>query len=73
MNIYHRKLYALLYGNQIICQQLECLREHLPDLDAWWEEEELARQIASSSDRVNLQAFRSIFLSSILSDFKSES
>jgi CRISPR-associated protein Cmr2 len=56
MNIYHCKLYALLHTNRAICEKLECLREHLPNLDAWWERGKLAQQIASSSDRVNLQA-----------------
>jgi hypothetical protein len=53
MSIYHRKLYALLKFERSICENLECLRAYLPDLDTWWEQGELARQIASSSDRVN--------------------
>lgn len=69
MNVYHRKLYALLhepaksiqYNVNSTCQQLLCLQEHLVELNTWWWSEESklgeqAAEISSSSDRVNLES-----------------
>ncbi|KAB8313872.1 type III-B CRISPR-associated protein Cas10/Cmr2 [Tolypothrix campylonemoides VB511288] len=66
MNVYHRKLYALLHEPtkpvrcNIMCKQLQCLQEHLVELDTWWWSKgsslgEQAAEISSSSDRVNLE------------------
>ncbi|MBD2772612.1 type III-B CRISPR-associated protein Cas10/Cmr2 [Iningainema tapete] len=66
MNVYHRKLYALLHEPtkpvrcNVVCKQLQCLQQHLVELDTWWWSEgsklgEQAADIGSSSDRVNLE------------------
>ncbi|QDZ41603.1 type III-B CRISPR-associated protein Cas10/Cmr2 (plasmid) [Euhalothece natronophila Z-M001] len=54
-----RKLYALIQtystsGNSI-CSQLHCLEGHLEELQQWWNVNRLSQDIASSSDRVNLE------------------
>ncbi|MEC4893469.1 MAG: type III-B CRISPR-associated protein Cas10/Cmr2 [Oscillatoria sp. PMC 1051.18] len=62
MNVDRYQLYVLLSGfantelrNQI-CQQLRCLEGHRETLEQNWKQIiQLAREIASSSDRVNLQ------------------
>lgn len=65
MNVYHRKLYALLVcSNSVdqahtICKTLKCLQANAELLGDWWCIEsnklgELAADISSSSDRVNL-------------------
>ncbi|MGI2906705.1 type III-B CRISPR-associated protein Cas10/Cmr2 [Tolypothrix sp. VBCCA 56010] len=65
MNVYHRKLYALLLcSNSVdqaytICKTLKCLQANTDALRKWWCIEsnklgELAADISSSSDRVNL-------------------
>ena len=51
MNVYHRKLYALLYASPTqelndIAQQV--LQEHLPALHDWWQSE-LGQQSQESS------------------------
>ena len=63
VNVYHRKLYALLHNAQMpdnvdIAQQLQCLQEHLDELKSWWQEElgQRSQEIGSSSDRVNLES-----------------
>jgi len=60
MNVYHRKLYALLHNPQVpyrvdIAQQVQCLKEH-PQLQSWWQSElgQQSQDISSASDRVNL-------------------
>ncbi len=68
MNVYQRKLYALMHqehqdeGSNSIFRTLHCCKEDLDQLGNWWqqlvEEQEqsqvLPNAIASSSDRVNL-------------------
>jgi len=57
----HQKLYALIksytssHQGDEICSQLNCLDEYLNELEQWWTSNNLAQDIASSSDRVNLQ------------------
>ncbi|NER34260.1 MAG: type III-B CRISPR-associated protein Cas10/Cmr2 [Oscillatoria sp. SIO1A7] len=61
MNVYHRKLYALLKTPGLpdwsfIWDLLEGMREHDEALKQWWDNwGRLITAIASSSDRVNLQ------------------
>ncbi len=57
----HQKLYALIktytdppQGDEI-CSQLHCLEGSLNELEQWWNSSNLAQEIASSSDRINLQ------------------
>ncbi|MEC4982700.1 MAG: type III-B CRISPR-associated protein Cas10/Cmr2 [Oscillatoria sp. PMC 1068.18] len=62
MNVDHYKLYILLQSfpnpqlrNQI-CEQLQCLEGHRETLQQNWQQiTQLPKEIASSSDRVNLQ------------------
>jgi hypothetical protein len=43
MDVYYRKLYALLHHPErpewrgAICQQLNCLQPYLEELQQWWE------------------------------------
>jgi CRISPR-associated protein Cmr2 len=62
MTLYHRKLYALLKSSEVpeianhhheICRQLACFNGHLDELDTWWQSC-VAKDVAASSDRVNL-------------------
>jgi hypothetical protein len=61
MNFYKRKLYALLqapgskdWSNNVV-SQLKCIEEDLVSLESWWTQAKQAQDIASSSDRLNLQ------------------
>jgi len=61
MSVIHRKLYALIQSYEPlqaddICSQLECLRGYLDDLKQWWNNNDLAENIANSSDRVHLES-----------------
>lgn len=68
MNLYHRKLYALVrslesidwLGTDIsyIYNGLTCLQPHLDELQDWWQNQggNIAASISSSSDRVNLNS-----------------
>jgi CRISPR-associated protein Cmr2 len=62
MTLYHRKLYALLKSSEVpeianhhheICRQLACFNGHLDELDTCWQSC-VAKDVAASSDRVNL-------------------
>ncbi|MHC5724474.1 MAG: hypothetical protein ACYTXY_10030, partial [Nostoc sp.] len=62
MNVYHRKLYALLQEptsvvqSHEIIEQLQCLHSHRENLRAWWCcLGKQAADISSSSDQVNLK------------------
>ncbi|MFP4135197.1 MAG: type III-B CRISPR-associated protein Cas10/Cmr2, partial [Halothece sp.] len=59
MSVIRRKLYALIqtYGTSgdHICSQLHCLEGYLEELQQWWNANRLSQDIASSSDRVNLE------------------
>ena len=63
MNLYHRKLYALLYDPKMpgqsdkMLSKLHCLQGHCDELRTWWKQSgHLSAEIGSSSDRVNLEA-----------------
>jgi CRISPR-associated protein Cmr2 len=68
MNVYHRKLYALVrsleaidwLGTDVsyIYNGLTCLAPHLEELRLWWEnlDGKIGTSISSSSDRVNLNS-----------------
>lgn len=62
MDFYQRKLYALLrppessdWGNGLV-SELACIQKNLDELHNWWEQGKQARDIASSSDHLNLQS-----------------
>ncbi|MEB3355949.1 MAG: type III-B CRISPR-associated protein Cas10/Cmr2 [Synechococcales bacterium] len=67
MTIHHRKLYAFLQAagqslaeedRQRLIDGVVCLQDHRSALEAWWQSDQVGRRlldIASSSDRVNLQ------------------
>ncbi len=60
MSVIHRKLYALIQSYEPfqadeICSQLECLRGYLDDIKQWWNNHDLAENIANSSDRVHFE------------------
>lgn len=62
MNVYHHKLYALLHNPQmpylVDAQQMQCLKEHLPQLQSWWHDEgQQSQDIGSASDRVNVNYY----------------
>jgi CRISPR-associated protein Cmr2 len=53
-SFYRRKLYALL-NNSTACEQLNCWGEEREIIEQWWHQHKpLIEDIASSSDRVNL-------------------
>ncbi|NET66237.1 MAG: hypothetical protein F6K63_18335 [Moorea sp. SIO1G6] len=70
MNVYQRKLYALMHqehqdeGSNSIFRTLHCCKDNLDQLQNWWQQlvdqqeqsQVLPNAIASSSDRVNLGA-----------------
>lgn len=66
MNVYHRKLYALVrsletikwLGTDVsyIYKGLSCLAPHLEELQTWWEDGNIGTSISSSSDRINLNS-----------------
>lgn len=62
MNVYHRKLYALLQDATSVSQaaeiieQLQCLHSHQENLELWWGcLGKQAADISGSSDQVNLE------------------
>ena len=65
MNLYHRKLYALLKASDKtapLIPHVTCLKSCLAKLDNWWQKQQttenitVAESIASSADRLNLAA-----------------
>jgi CRISPR-associated protein Cmr2 len=68
MNLYHRKLFALLHDPQLKAlyeqknlrgpwEQIDCLQDHQQELEDWWERHggKSADHISSASDRINLR------------------